>query len=267
MSQKTIFFHCAQPVLNSNGEFVLTPAGNIQKRTPTHTLAFEKHGDNGIIMGWAKAHTNDSYCKRDGVLIASERIEQVQNRMENYPKRKITEITEITEAHLPSKVIDESFEYFFEKAAAKLVDLDAHDTVKLYFKTVKTTNTVCVIELDSQNIKDSIEDTIQRKIIAEKNEDVIGNVDFIFATYVNNNNQIRIVIQERGIFYSSGLNLITTEHIVNTFNNTFTNLGFNMINDNELIFTHDTLSELSVIRELKNLGLNYDFNLESEFIK
>jgi len=265
MSAKTVFFHCAQPVLNSNGEFVLTPAGNIQKKAPTHTLAFEKYGDNGIIMGWAKAHTNDSYCKRDGVLIASERIEQVQNRMENYPDRKIMVISEITESHLPSKVIDDSFDYFFEKAVAKLIDLDAHDTVNLYFKTVKTTNTVCMIELDSQNIKDSIDDTMQRKIMAEKDTD--DNLsEFIFATYYDND-ELRVVVQERSAFYSTGLNVKSTEGIVDSFDILLATAGFAVLNEDELIFTHDTYSELTVIRTMKDLGLNYDFNLESEFVK
>jgi hypothetical protein len=123
------------------------------------------------------------------------------------------------------------------------------------------------MDIDSQNIKDSIEDTMRRKITAEKNEDIIGNVDFVFATYINNENQIRIVIQERAKFYSSGLDLRSTEFINNTFNQSFIDTGFTTVKENELIFSHKTCSELSVIRILKNLGINYDFNLESEFIK
>lgn len=267
MSVKTVFFHCAQPIVDANGEFVRTPNGSIKKKAPTHTLAFEKYGDNGIIMGWSKVHANDNYSKSEGSRMAIDRIEQVKNRLENFSNRPVLDIDSIDDTLLPSKVIDNSFDYFFEKAVSKLFNLDEIDTITMYFKTVKVQNTVCSIELDVEAIKENIENTINSKIEAEKEELYEFAGQFIFATFYDDNDALNIVIQERAKFYTSGLDVKSTEFVVNTFDNVFAEKGFTVVKEDEMIFQNEKFSELPVIRILKDLGLQYDLNLQSEFVK
>jgi len=263
---KTVLFHCATPMLTENGEFIIKENGKIKKSVPTHTLAFEKFGENGIILGWAKAHPNDNYCKSYGRIAANERIEQVKNRLENFPEREITVIDIIDESLLPKAIISNGFDYFFERAVSKLIELDSVETVTLYFRTSKEFNTVCSIDVDAKDIKENIEITIAEKIAYEKEtvcflEEI---TNYIFATYYHNN-ELQIVIQNRNNFYSDGLNLNSTEEIVNALDEELAEAGFELIIEGELIFIHPKLSELAVIKTLKSLGLNYDLNLESEF--
>ena len=243
---ESLIFHCSQPILDADGAMVMNKNGKVLKTTPTHTLMFEKRDDNSIIMGWAQVHTKDSYCKKTGRKIATDRIEMINRRLDEYSNRKIHILPNVDKTFLPQHIFDSNFDYYFNRAVSKMFDINKLDNITLYFRSINQDKTVCSVEIKGSAIRSSIKfmndlAITNAKLLAEKPGDTI------FSTITQDNGNVLIHIQNRKDFYENGINDISDEYL-----NIIKHVNTNKI------------SEKSIITTLSAMGFAYDPNLELE---
>jgi len=263
----SIIFHCASPVLDADGVMVLDKKGQVIKKKITHTLVFEKINEDTLAFGWAQAHAKDSYSKKKGLEVARERLRLLINRIENFPKRKVFKLPTITEIYLPSKVLDNSFDYYLNTAVTNLLELDNINSLNLMFRSTNKEEPVCEIEIAADDIRDSINANIENSIYSAKVNAEGGTGEFIFCTYPEDG-KVMVVIQSRAKYYGYGLDIkpdVDIQRLANAIVAAKNNLTFTQV-ENAITLVSTDRKEYDVIVALRNLGLSYDGNLESEFI-
>lgn len=265
-AKDALVFHCSQPIITEDGLPIYGPNGKLMKGAPTHTLAFEKYDDNTIIIGWAKAHANDNYNKKAGRELAIERINATKNRINNFPDRPILQLTSVSDDFLPTAILQNNFNYYFTNAVSKMVDLDANDSVKIYFRTTSEHNTVCSYEVLTEDIIDAIEDENNNRITREKLIAEVNTQDFIFAIY-NQNDKVYAVVQNHNEFYANGYSITAKESLKHKLIDIIEETGMSLVKNDEVILIDESLDTVEMIRTLCAAGLSYDFNLEAQFVK
>jgi len=245
---ESLIFHCSQPVIDADGIMVTNKKGKVIKHNPTHTLVFEKLDDNSLIMGWAQAHKKDSYSKKAGRKIATDRVELLKNRLLKFPTRTVFILDTVTEQHLPKHVMNSSFDYYLNRAVKSILDIDSIEFINIYFRSVSQDEPVCSIKIDIDAIKESI--AISEKVrLANIKANAETKNDVIFATFKQENGNILSHIQDRKDFYENGIN-----HISDAYLNIIKNIVI------------DGKPEWEVILDFRNKGFSYDPNLELELI-
>lgn len=254
---KTILFHCAKPILE-DGEVVVKKNGKVAKEAPTHTLAFSKLNKNILIMGWSSVNTsdNDRYEKKEGRRIAEERIENVENVIAE--DDSVNVIAELSMTELPHIVIKEGFDYYLTVAInALFTDDEKEDGIALMFET--RTGTVCGMDIDFTDEEDE-------ELVNAKNDANVAS-DYIFATFVNDADEVMAYIQERALFEKDGYSDGVPEGMGDVIVPIMNDGDFVLAVDEETsIICHESLSEVEVIRYLKDAGLGYSVELEEAVI-
>ena len=266
MSDTAMIFHCAKPLIDENGNLLRGSSGKVMKSAPTHTLAFDKYDNKTIIVGWSKAHTNDTYNRKVGRELALIRIEQTRNRLDNYPDRVVKELDDVTDQHLPESIMTMDFDNCFNQAVTKLLDIDELNDVRVVFRTTRELNTVCSYNIDIDDIIISIQEiyslrSSHEKLVAENPES-----KYIFCTYHDDEDNLMIAVQSREHFYATGLDPKVDDDMVEALDPIMSSGdGFGVLKEDGIVLTNDTMSEIQVIRYLAAAGMSYDMNLESEF--
>jgi len=257
-----LLFHCSVPKYNKDGDFIIKKNGRVAKELSTHTLMFYKHSNNSIIVGWAVKAKNDSYSKKVGRHISTNRAKEVANRLINFPTRKTVKVDRITTNHVP-KIIISNFNHYFNKAIKSFYEINNITDINLYFKTEIHDAPVCKLEISSKEIITSINIEYNDKLLDVK-ETNNPKSEYIFATSAIDND-VFVVFQNRYNYYKTGFDIKTNvdlDHIINAGIETITDIT--AIKEDEVYFIVEDLSELQVIQTLKHSGISYDTNLNNE---
>ena len=255
---KDVLFHCSKPVI-INGEFVLNKKKQVIKEKPTHTLAFRKYDNDTVILGWAKAHSQaDSYSKKVGRTIATERVTMLINRIEKYNNRKNTSIKDITSEQLPTNVLD-NLDYFMSRAIEQMFDIDSKDSINIMFRS--PSNEVYSYAVTTDKLKEIRDARINNIIEGEKNHNHT-NAKYIFAITPDN----EVVVQTRKSYYESGFMNELGAAETSTMDLMFTEEeGFTKIDPVKFQY-NQKMTTLQLIRFMKKSGFDYDTNLEAQIV-
>jgi len=126
---KPVIFHCSP-----YGEHFTTKDFQIVRTTPTHTMVFTNIGDT-LVMGWAVTHKGDSYNRKIGRELATERASHLETRLKSHKNRQITELDEISIDVLPKKLVNKNFGYCVNRAV-KILFSNNHtfDNIDVIFR-------------------------------------------------------------------------------------------------------------------------------------
>lgn len=251
---KTVLFHCALPIKDANGDIVVKENGKVAKDVPTHTLAFTSLGGNTIAMAWAVAHSElDNYNRKIGRQIAEGRLSVLCDEVMGDVSENTTSVDSVDTDILPNIVIQDNFDYYLESAINVLVDTP-EDGVELVFRAVD--GEVCSIEVDID-----AEDEVDEDLSDEKTDD--GTSDYIFACFVNEDDEIVVYVQNReGFAEIEAVNEVVTPEMATILGPVMNEHGFLIVDEQKPILVHEELSEIEVVRILKGAGLSYSNELE-----
>ena len=263
MDHDVLIFHCAQPKYDADGMMILDSKGKVQKKNHTHTLVFDKLNDDTLIFGWAQAHRTDSYSKKLGREMAIDRLVLLRNRLKDFPNRKVHALESVTDQFLPKHVLDNSFDYYFNRAVTRYLDLNSINTVRCIFRSTDQDMAICEIKIDAEDIKESIEANIEVSVEAAKANSEFKS-DIIFCTTYNNG-ALEVVIQNNKSFYDDGFDgTYTDETRAAAVAIVDLSEGLSADGNQSIIYAED-VKEYELILMIRALGISYDPNLESEF--
>lgn len=134
---KDLTFHCPG--------FAIGEGGWPTKTTATHTFTFRKKGDK-LLMGWSRPHLGDVFNKKIGRELAVERLNHIENRLDNFSERKIHEIDMITPKHLPNDILTSKLGEYVNRAVEAFYGEDAKD-IEVVFKSYNQKVPYCSIGL------------------------------------------------------------------------------------------------------------------------
>jgi len=262
-----LIFHCSQPILDKDGLMIVDKKTNkVVKKPTTHTLVFNKLNDDTIVVGWAQAHKSDSYSKKIGRQMATDRLNLLKNRLADFPDRKVHQIPTATDEHLPKHVLANNFDYYLNRAVSRFLNLSALTSVNLIFRSVSQDCPVCQVAIDADDIQDSIDDNMHNSLTSAKANAEIESI-YLFSTHKNEDGALIVTVQHRKTFYDNGLDLGAQPDMTEILRQITELLtGLAVIEDTMQLIATD-LREYEVIGMLRELGVSYDGNLERCFIK
>lgn len=252
---KRITFHCAKPITDENGDIITKPNGKMEREPYTHTLIFTLHDDNTLLMGWGSNDSVDQYSKSEGRKYATKRLDTLEHTLSQGVIA--TGIDAISSKFLPMCVAKNHLEYYIARAITLLTDGKV-DYMNVVFYSVEYELCSVGIEFVSSEEDQILDD--------EKNDD--GVSDFIFATFVNEDDEVVVYVQNRKRFVDNGNTYVeeVTEKMANVLGPVMDKEGFLIIENNKPILVHEKLIEVDVVHILKNNGLGYSCILEQEIL-
>ncbi len=262
-TKEQVVFHVAQVITDDNGVTIMKANGSPRKDVPTHTLMFERL-DDLLLMGWSVAHSGvdkddpdmsrgvaDQFDRKLGRKFASDKLQAIAGQVS-----KIAELEEIGNDVLPNVVLDSEFAFYLDRAAYHLFGDTYKDGVTLAFVASEGGDPLS-IEIDFDEVV--VEDTED----ASDTNDYLGDSEFIFTVFTNEDDETTIVFQIKRDFIANGEKFDTSvsQEMVSGLIDIINEGEYNMFDEQSPVFTADDSVE-NVKAFLRSKGVAYSKDLK-----
>ena len=268
MNNKTMYFHCAHPAVDEDGNEVIKANGHNAKGVPTHTLGFRKVNSDTVIMGWSVAHSElDMYCRATGRNIADERVNAaLKGLAEELPAVEIDELAmdleleDDDEGHpvsmnlLPYHIWADGFDDYLSNAMNMIFTEDERESgVDVMFMSVD--DVLCSFSVNFSDEGD--EDITNEKIDTDETS------AYVYSSFTNDDGEVIVHVQNRADFKANGYSDDVNDDMVAILGPVVDDGGFVVISQQQPILCHEDWEEIEVVRYLKSSGLSWSEDLET----
>ncbi len=259
--KNTMYFHCARPALDENGKTITTTTGRLANGAPTHTLGFVRVNKNIVVMGWAVAHEDlDMYSRSEGRRYVDGRVDATLADIANeLPAVELEglgmdlELEDSTMNLLPYRVWSDGFDEYLSSAMNMLFTEDERDSgIEVMFRSVDDVHCSLNIAFSDDGDED----------IANEKSDTDATSDYIYSTFVNDEGEVIVHVQNRADFKANGYSDDVNDDMVAILGPVVDDGGFVVISNDQPILCHEELEEIDVVRYLKSSGLSWSQDLE-----